>query len=554
MRATSPTTLARYVALAIAPVAVLLLGCPPSLITFTYEALPSSTGTGTGAAHVCTPGAAASCYDGPAGTEGVGICKAGTETCAADGSGWGPCVDEVLPQMGNCATGMDNVCDGVPTVCTGTTLWAKRFGDALDQQGSSIATDTMGNVLVAGFVGGSIDFGSPSGPLPSAGGDDIFVAKLGPSGTPVWIRLFGNASDQQANGIATDAMGNVLVTGTVAGSVTIGPTLLTSAGSDDIFLAKLDPTGTPLWSKLIGDEKDQQGASVATDTAGNVLLTGWVDGTVDFGGNVGTLTSAGLSDIFVAKFDPNGAALWAKRFGDASAQQGLSVATDTAGNVLITGWVRGSVDFGGGMLTGAGDGAGIFVAKFNPNGAPLWSKVFGTGSTGNVGRAIAADAAGNVFVTGWVIGSIDLGTGMLPSGGGFDVFVAKLGPNSGATVWAKRFGGAADQAGQSIAIDPSSNIVVGGYFSGAVDFGGNIGTLTSAGHDDIFIAKLDPNGAAIWAKRFGDAADQSGLGIATDPLSNVLITGYMGGTVDFGIPAPLASMGGEDIFVAKLSP
>jgi hypothetical protein len=549
MRHTFRTTLARYLVGGLAPLA-LLMGCPANVIEFRYEALPASTGTGsTSGAPLCSPGATASCYDGPSGTEGVGICKGGIETCATDGSGWGPCVGEVLPQTGNCASGMDGACNGGPAVCKGTTLWAERFGDGADQQGNGIAADAAGNVLVTGWVGGSANFGKEN--LTAAGAHDVFVAKLDPSGAYIWAHLFGDANNQEGNSVALDAAGNVLVTGVVAGTIDFGQGPQSCPMGDCIFVAKLGPTGAPLWGKVFGQTGHGAGAAIAADGKGNVFVTGSVNGAVDFGG--GALVSAGGDDIFVLALDPSGAFAWAKLFGDASGQKGSSVAVDAAGDLFVTGSAAGTVNFGAGGLISEG-ATSIFVAKFDPTGAPLWSKLFGAGGNpGNVGTGIAADASGNAVVTGWVSGSADFGGGSLTSAGAIDIFVAKFDPD-GAPIWSHLFGGPGSQLGWSLAVDPASNVVVTGYFSGAVDFGGGTGEIVSAGLDDIFVAKFKPDGTALWSKRFGDPGSQAGFGVATDASSNVCVTGKMLGTVDFGIPPPLASMGGEDIFVTKLSP
>jgi hypothetical protein len=155
-----------------------------------------------------------------------------------------------------------------------------------------------------------------------------------------------------------------LITGVFGGTVDFGGDTLTSAGSPDIFLAKFDTNGGHLWSKRFGDSRVQYGRSVACDGSGNVVVTGYFRSTVNFGG--GTLTSAGADDIFLAEFDSNGNHLWSKRFGDEWLQQmGHSTACDGSGNVVVTGHFEGTVDFGGEPLTSAGNDD-IFLAKYEP--------------------------------------------------------------------------------------------------------------------------------------------------------------------------------------------
>src|SRR5205814_1754525 len=123
--------------------------------------------------------------------------------------------------------------------------------------------------------------------------------------------------------IAVDGEGDVLVTGEAAGNVDFGGGPLGDAGIGfDIFVVKLDSTGSHLWSKRFGDAANQGGAGIAVDAAGGVLVTGFLAGTADFGG--GSLPSKGSADVFVAKLDADGGYLWANRFGDLGDQQGMS--------------------------------------------------------------------------------------------------------------------------------------------------------------------------------------------------------------------------------------
>jgi hypothetical protein len=272
---------------------------------------------------------------------------------------------------------------------------------------------------------------------------------------------------------------------------------------------------------------------------------------VNFGG--GNLTSAGNDDIFVAKLNPDGNWVWSKSFGDGSYQEATSVAidvTETPGNVIVAGGFQGSVNFGGGALTSLG-GYDMCIAKFSPGGAHLWSKRFGDAETYQFAQDVAADAAGNAIMTGYFRGGVDFGGGTLGSAGDYDMFIAKFSPG-GAHVWSKRFGDAVSQSLYSVAADKAGNVVVAGFFDGTVDFGG--GPLTSEGNSDACVAKFAPGGAHAWSKRFGDAAgDQGVYCVATDASGNVLLTGPFEQTVDFG-GGTLTSEGSLDVFVVKIGP
>jgi hypothetical protein len=504
---------------------------------------------GAGGAGVCMPGSAAPCYTGPMGTENKGICAAGMKTCDAGGTGYGICQGEVIPQVENCATPEDEDCDGLSPACKGSLLWAKRFGDAFSQAGKRIAVDSKDNIIVTGTFAGTTDFGG--GLEMCAGAGDVFIVELDPSGSYRWAMSAGDASNQTGESIAADGSGNVLLLGDLSGSANFGGGLLTSVDGIDVFLAKLAPDGTHLWSKRFGNEGDQYGASVAMDPQGNVVLTGRNEGSVSFGGDVLTNPTSGAlggGAVFVAKLDPSGEHLWSKQLGDGSDQYGDAVTTDGQGNIFVLAEGGGAMDFGGGPLIGAG-GLDVFLAKLDPTGKHLWSKRFGDAMI-QYGAGIAVDAQGNVFMLASSSGGIDFGGGLLASKGALDVFVAKLDP-AGNHIWSKRFGDGGNQMGRGIAVSQGSEVLVTGYFEGQLSFGG--GMLGSVGSNDIFLTKLGNDGNHIWSARFGAMGDDRAEGIAADGAGDTLLTGSFSGTTDFG-SGPLMSAGATDIFVAKLSP
>lgn len=344
--------------------------------------------------------------------------------------------------FGNGASGSTSA-DDVYVVKLGTSgqhLWSKRAGAEGVQTGAAIAfaraaDETLpegapgehGYVLVTGSFEGELDFGC--GPL-VADGTDVFVAKLDDAtGACGWSKGFGGAGDQQGTGIAVDSMGNVVLVGAFGGTAQLGSITLSGDGLSDIFVAKLDPGGEPLWSKAFADvamiPSEQAVKGVAVDTHDNVVVTGEMSGSVDFGG--GPLEGGGPS-IFVAKLDPGGAHLWSKRFAGAPASGGTAIAADGADNVLLTGYFEGSVDFGKGALIAAlGGTADAFTAKLGPGGEPFWSRRFGDAAAQR-GRGIAVDGRGNIAFTGETEGDIDFGGGGLTTAGGKDAFLGKLLP------------------------------------------------------------------------------------------------------------------------------
>jgi hypothetical protein len=545
----------RAASLASLLIAGLASGCTVNLY-FYLDATGGAGGTGghaetsstasTGTGGECAPGSVASCYSGPAGTENKGLCQAGSKTCADDGMSYSPCVGEVLPQPENCATPTDEDCDGLAPACKGNLLWAKQFGEAGTQQGLSVAVDLASNVIVAGSLYGTADFGG--GPLTSAGQSDAFIAKLDTDGNHVWSKVFGGTKAEVALDVATDATGDVVVLGSFAGPIDLGGGLLPSSGGLDMFVAKLDPQGQHIWSKRFGSGQTLAAARATLDPAGDILVTGYFYGAVDLGG--GVLTSVGGADLFIVKLDPDGNYIWSTRFGGVGDQYGNDIATAADGSLIVAGSFGGTIDFGGGVLTSAG-GTDIFVAKLDPGGTHIWSKRFGDSADGQGASSLAVDASGGVFLGGSLNGVVDFG-GPLPltATGNGDAYVVKLDAGGG-HVWSKRFGNGANQLVTSIAIDSPGNVSMVGSFDGAIDFGG--GELTSLGAGDGFIAKLEASGAHIFSRRFGDVDSQVAASIAVDVLDESFVTGTFSGTIDLG-GGPLVSHGLGDIFLAKFSP
>ena len=383
-------------------------------------------------------------------------------------------------------------------------------------------------------------------------------------------QIYGGAYDDYGESVTTDASGNVYTTGFFEGTVDFDPgpdTLnLTSNGAVDIFIQKLDPNGNLLWAVSMGGTNVGTGTSITTDAIGNVYTAGWFEGTADFdpGSDTLNLTSAGYSDIFIQKLDPNGNFIWAKSMGGTSYDYPDEITTDALGNVYTTGGFVGTVDFDpdSSVLNlpslGSND---IFIQKLDPNGNLVWARTMG-GAWPDLGNSITIDALGNVYSTGEFGLTVDFDPGPdtlnLTSNGADDIFIQKLDPN-GNFIWARSMGGADYDRGLSITTDAIGNVYTTGYFKYTVDFdpGSDTLNLTSAGAHDIFIQKLDANGNLIWARSIGGTNTDLGVGIITDAIGNVYATGYFEGTVDFDPGSDtlnLTSAGLYDIFIQKLDP
>ena len=391
--------------------------------------------------------------------------------------------------------------------------WPVQFGTSSADYAFSVATDASGNVYVSGYTGGSLPGNS------SAGGVDAFVAKYDSSGVQQWVRQFGTSSADYAQGVTTDASGNVYVSGYTIGSLPGN----SSAGSYDAFVAKYDSSGVQQWVKQFGTSSYDYAQGVTTDASGNVYVSGYTGGSLP--GN----SSAGSYDAFVAKYDSSGVQQWVKQFGGSSADEAYGVTTDASGNVYVSGRT-------GGSLPGNSSAGGVdaFVAKYDSSGVQQWVRQFG-GSSADEAYGVATDASGNVYVSGYTGGSLPGNS----SAGSVDAFVAKY-DSSGVQQWVKQFGGSSFDIAQGVATDASGNVYVSGRTGGSLP--GN----SSAGGVDAFVAKYDSSGVQQWVKQFGGSSADEAYGVATDASGNVYVSGYTIGSLPGN-----SSAGGFDAFVAK---
>lgn len=431
------------------------------------------------------------------------------------------------------------------TQSTGKPMWTAHLGGPQADVGYALATDKEGNVVLVGFYQGTANLGGV--PMTSAGQVDFFVAKYDTAGNAMWVRPFGGPGNDMATGVAIDLSGNVYVAGASDGALTIGGSSFGANGATGTFLFSLDPLGNVLSAKAYGGDSFGTLAKVAVSANGTIGLAGSYKGTIDFGG--GPLTAAmGSYAGFVAEFDGGGNLSFANSLGTDSTTvaQGLAFKSDES--VAVVGSFSGTGQFGTTTLTSVGQND-VFVAAFDSAGNPLWAKSWG-GITNDDGRGIAYDANGNLVVTGGFSSSVDFGGGAVTSKGGTDAFVMKL--NASHTLaWVQTFGGTLTDEAVSAAVDTSGELLVGGLFESTVSLGSQ--TLTSAGDKDIFAIKMGSTGSTTWAKQFGSAEADEGVGVAFDAKGNAFVTGYFRTNVDFGTGMQ-SSAGDDDIFIGAYAP
>lgn len=409
--------------------------------------------------------------------------------------------------------------------------WARRYGDTEDQFAEALVVDGACNLYVAARVTSAVDFGN--GPLQGAkfyAGTTL--AKLNSTGEAVWSTwIESSTGNLSIAGLALDSEGNLILTGTFKGTFDLGLGPVAAGANGSVHVAKLDPLGHALWVRQYEATNgfNAYGSHVVADAAGDLVITGAFNGTVDFG--TGPLTSVG-QDIFILKLDASGATRWSERFGGPgnTLDQVASVAVGPGREIVVTGTYQGALDFGTGPLSQSS--GGTFLAILDEGGKAIWSRNLSGTVCGfnSCPLQVAVEPSGRIVIAG-------------------SSTAAVVDPTKSPAI--VRI--VVDALGEVVSQHEPSGFFVHGI---AREKGGDW-FLTGA-IDGGIVTRIDENGNVIWTRgTLGPVSTfdyaRGGRAIALDPAGNLLVAGSFSGTIDLG-SGPLASAGKHDIFIAKLSP
>ncbi|MCX6354958.1 MAG: hypothetical protein NTZ78_08655 [Candidatus Aureabacteria bacterium] len=457
---------------------------------------------------------------------------------------------------------------------TDTLEWAKRAGGSGFDDAISIAAYPDGTSMVTGIFSGTATFGfgeSNETTLTTTGTSAVFIAKHNADGTLAWVKKATEGGEARAH-IASCPDGASMITGWFYGSIKLGlgephETTLSSAGQQDIFIAKYNADGKLAWAKRASGTSDEAASSIASYSDGTSVVMGMFYGATTFGigeSNQTTLIPIGGSDIFIAKYNANGTLAWVKGEGGNDRDYSGRIVSFADGTFVTEGSFDGTATFGLGepnetTLTSAGEWD-IFIAKFYADGTLMWVKR--AGGSGYDEANITTCSDGSLMAAGYFCNTCVFGPGesketTLTSAGAQDIFIAKYNAD-GTLAWAKRAGGDARDEGGAITSYPDGSCMAAGFFSGTSMFGqgeSNETTLTSAGDWDIFVAKYNADGSLAWVKRAGGTGGDVALSIVSFSDGTSVIAGWFEETAVFGQgeanETTLTSAGSLDIFIAK---
>jgi len=464
--------------------------------------------------------------------------------------GFGATIDMCLPSHCNNGvldggeTGLD--CGGTCTVaCVAGDIQSKGFGGTFNDHGQKVVFDSAGDFIVVGYFTGTANFGGAN--LVSNGSSDIYVAKYNALGVHQWSKSFGGTGPDGDQGVyvAVDGSKNVVVGGNFWNTVNFGGGALTSAGSTDMFVLKLDTNGNYVTSKRFGGAGADRISGIIAASTGEWLVSGMFQNSVAFGS--ATLTSAGSDDAVVFKTSSAGTVSWRRQIGGAGKDLVHGLIADSSGNLFVAGSFSGTLDFGTGPKVSNAGSVDGYALKLSSAGVVQWVNTYGSKNVDQV-LAVTVDALKQPTFVGRFTNSIDFGNGPRASAGNTDIFVLAL-TTTGAFRWASNLGSTGADLPFAAAADSSNNVFVAGQFAGTMGF--DSGPITTNATGGAFLLKFNSAGAGLFGTAVGGTAVAFCSGVAAKP-GKVVVTGDFSGSANFG-SGTITAKGGGDMFWAKFN-
>lgn len=281
-----------------------------------------------------------------------------------------------------------------------------------------------------------------------------------------WVQWGGGTGRDMGWSMSTNADGYTVVVGEYEDNASFSGTELQSNGITDIFIAKYDKNGNLVWiNQAGGGGKDAPSGGVIMDNSGNVFISGYFTGSANFGQFYLNSYGDDDTDMFVAKYNSSGDIQWAKSAGGTADDKSTGISLDVSGDLIINGNFSETAYFGSYSIS-ANNTDDLLLAKYSKWGNVTWVKRVGGNQVAygnNELSGVRAYGSGNIIMTGYFTGSLSLGSQVLNSVGGKDLFIAKF-DESGNFNWAKRAGGVEDDVVYDKITDDNDNIYITGYF------------------------------------------------------------------------------------------
>lgn len=425
----------------------------------------------------------------------------------------------------------------------GTWAWVANVGTSGSEEARAIAVDGSGNGIVTGFYTNAIAFGANN--LPQGTERDIFVAKIDKDGAWNWAARGFGAGNDEPNSIGVDNNGNAYVVGSFLDKVNFGNTELTSTADRNFFVARITNSGVWSWGRAATGNSTIEAGGISVSSTGVCCLSGSFYSNIIINNN--TYNTLGESDIFVARIAANGTWAWGQTKGGVTGiTTGDGIAIDSIGNIIYTGSFFGKIKIGNTTLTSNGN-TDIYLAKYSVDNGWLWAKSFG-GINADGAKSIVTDGDNNIYLTGNFENSIAFGSQNLTSLGMSDAFIAKF-DSQGDCIWANSIGAEDNDFGSEVILRDDF-IIISGVYTNRPYLG--LTRLTNRGNEDVYLSKMSLDGDYEWAISLGSSQYETVNDLTFDADDNILITGGFEGNCYFG-NIITSSKGGDDVYIAKAS-
>ena len=378
---------------------------------------------------------------------------------------------------------------------------------------------------------------------------DVCLTKLNPAGEIVWIRLMGGTGLDRGLDIKTDDNDDIIVTGFFSGTASFGTTTLISSGYTDVFVAKYNPNGVFQWVVQGAGPDHDEGLCIAVDDLNNIYAGGYFETSLQIGSfNLSTTSNA---TMFYTKISSNGTVLWAEQavMVDYGESFAESICFDGF-DIVLTGHFDNAMIFDGDTLYSYDDSEDVFIAKIDITGTKVWLKQAG-GDYDDGGSAIIADDFGNIFLAGYFSHTANFGTFQFTStDNNSDVFISGLDVNGNFT-WADHGSGPGYDYPTSISYNPANGISVCGVTTGGFSIGSS--TFVGDATDDIFIANYFNTGILKNVIYTGGLGEERVFDVYLDDNNSGFIVGSFSGSMEISDTTIIALTTSTDLYIAKLN-
>lgn len=424
-------------------------------------------------------------------------------------------------------------------------LWARKGG--VDGNGliEKTATDAAGNVFVCGYFGSSALLGTIQ--LNAVGSDDGFVAKLDPSGNWLWAVSMGSTDVDDVTGLVVDADGDAYVTGLHYGDMTIGDTTLAVDGTADMFIAKIDGSGNWIWAIDAAGQGNSIGTDVALGANGALYVCGTMDGQGEvFGPD--TIPATGFAALLLLRLDVNGNWQWVDTMRLDGYGTFTGLAYSNGEGVVAVGEFYGTLYTANDTIL-SGPTRKALIAVVDTMGTDQWAW-HTSGTSASFATDVVVDGFGRIFLVGAAgIGTAVVGDSTFVVSDAGDGLVVRVSPN-GFWDWSRRSNGTGNEVIEEVAVLPDGQVILAGAFR---DGDLLLGALseTNAGGSDAFVAGISTTGNWLLVRKSMGAGDENCYGIVSSDVGNIYVGGGYSGEAVFGSDT-LTAAGSQDVYVAKL--